>query len=309
MRWLHTIIIQEDLLKKLFWVDIMKIAKGNGLGNDFFIVEYGELPNEYEKIAKEWCDRKNGLYCGKKRGADGILFMLPAENADYHMRIVNSDGSKAETCFNGLRVASLWVYKTKKKRSVLLGTNTSIDEKYRDIVRAEIVSENNVEVEIPIKPKFKFDHEIKMDDFLFHCDDVDVGNPHNIVYWEDLDKYLNYEFINLLSVPDEVIEKIGHRMEYHNEYKPNRTNTHFIYITDSNYVIIRTHERGACLTSACGSGSYAVASCLVEKGLFKSNKWIRVGQPGGDLFVRIADKNKIRGHAEIEGEVEVSEWR
>lgn len=89
----------------------MKFAKVHGLGNDFVIINCMDEataigPDAYASVAIKLCDRHFGI------GADGILLVLPSKEADICMRIINSDGSEAEMCGNGIRCFARYVYET-----------------------------------------------------------------------------------------------------------------------------------------------------------------------------------------------------
>jgi diaminopimelate epimerase len=83
----------------------MKFTKMHGLGNDFIIVA-GEqaLPANVADLAEKLCNRYFGI------GADGLVYILPSDKADFQMRIINSDGSEAEQCGNAIRCVAKYVY-------------------------------------------------------------------------------------------------------------------------------------------------------------------------------------------------------
>ena len=83
----------------------MKFWKYHGLGNDFVVVENPELdiPDDPDFV-RRICDRRTGV------GADGILYINPDEEADAFMRVLNSDGSEAEMCGNGIRCVAKHLY-------------------------------------------------------------------------------------------------------------------------------------------------------------------------------------------------------
>ena len=83
----------------------MNFTKMHGLGNDFIVVA-GEqaLPEGVSELAIKLCNRFFGI------GADGLVFILPSDVADYKMRIINSDGSEAEQCGNAIRCVSKYAY-------------------------------------------------------------------------------------------------------------------------------------------------------------------------------------------------------
>jgi len=75
----------------------MNFTKLQGAGNDFILVEAGEINLDWSQLAVAMCDRHFGI------GADGLLVLLPSRLADFQMHIFNADGSEAEACGNGLR--------------------------------------------------------------------------------------------------------------------------------------------------------------------------------------------------------------
>ena len=83
----------------------MRFTKMHGLGNDFIVIEavekeYFPTPND----ARRLCNRRTGI------GADGLLLALPSQKADLRMRLLNSDGSTAEMCGNGIRCFAKFAY-------------------------------------------------------------------------------------------------------------------------------------------------------------------------------------------------------
>ena len=83
----------------------MKFVKMHGLGNDFVFFEDKQgADKDYTDLAVRMCDRHTGI------GADGIIVIVPSEKADVRMRIINSDGSEAEMCGNGIRCFAKYVH-------------------------------------------------------------------------------------------------------------------------------------------------------------------------------------------------------
>ncbi len=83
----------------------MDFTKMHGLGNDFIVLAgHDELPRDASELAVRLCDRHFGI------GADGMVYLLPSQKADYRMRIINSDGSEAEQCGNAIRCAAKYIY-------------------------------------------------------------------------------------------------------------------------------------------------------------------------------------------------------
>lgn len=83
----------------------MEFTKMHGLGNDFIVLAgERELPEGVSELAVQLCNRFFGI------GADGLVYILPSEIADFRMRIINSDGSEAEQCGNAIRCVAKYVY-------------------------------------------------------------------------------------------------------------------------------------------------------------------------------------------------------
>jgi len=101
------------------------------------------------------------------------------------------------------------------------------------------------------------------------------------------------------SIDDLDVEKYGHMIEYHEKFTPDRTNTEFVNIAKNHTLKMRVHERGACETRACGSGSLATVIAACEAGYTKKNEWIAVKQPGGMLEILYGDELKLKGQAEL----------
>src|SRR5699024_10984076 len=95
--------------------ETISVEKYHGTGNDFLIVDTraADVPNR-TAFAIAHCDRETGIdpgSCGKRRGADGVLFLAIEEHYDpmrVRMELVQPDGSSAEMCGNGLRCVARW---------------------------------------------------------------------------------------------------------------------------------------------------------------------------------------------------------
>src|SRR3954467_7253670 len=88
----------------------MRFAKYHGLGNDFLVVDLRDVSPAEAAAAQDprnvmaLCDRQFGV------GGDGVLAVLPSATADVRMRVLNSDGSEAEMCGNGIRCVARELY-------------------------------------------------------------------------------------------------------------------------------------------------------------------------------------------------------
>ena len=110
----------------------MKFAKMHGLGNDFLVIDARRLPDaDFAALARRLCHRHTGV------GADGLLLVLESGVADVRMRIVNSDGSEAEMCGNGIRCFAKYVY----ERGIVNESAFSV-ETLAGIMRPELLLED-----------------------------------------------------------------------------------------------------------------------------------------------------------------------
>ena len=87
----------------------LKFTKMEGIGNDYiyfncFDKETAKYITNPSELSKKLSDRHFSI------GGDGIILILPAENADCQMRMFNADGSEAEMCGNGIRCVAKLVY-------------------------------------------------------------------------------------------------------------------------------------------------------------------------------------------------------
>ena len=95
-----------------------------------------------------------------------------------------------------------------------------------------------------------------------------MGNPHAIFWVENPQAY---------DLP-----KIGPLLE-HDPLFPERANITLAATPARDHVVIRTWERGAGLTKACGSAACATAVAAARLG--RTGRKVTVSLPGGDLAI------------------------
>ena len=109
---------------------------------------------------------------------------------------------------------------------------------------------------------------ITVDGKEYHMTAVSMGNPHAIIYVDDVDSL--------------DLEKIGPSFENHVCF-PDRVNTEFVQVIDRHTVKMRVWERGSGETLACGTGACAVTAAAVWQGYCRYDENVEVRQPGGIL--------------------------
>ena len=255
-------------------------VKWQACGNDFVLVNafHNEDVSEIRDNAEKICDRHFGA------GADGVIFILPSEIADFRMQIINSDGSEAEMCGNGIRCFAKAVHELgltdKCKFTVETGAGIIIPEIQPDgtvnVDMGEPVLEGD---KIPVAgfgSNKVISENITVDGQNYKMTCVSMGNPHCVVFVDD---------INAVE-----LEKIGPKFETHSAF-PRKTNTEFVEVKNDSYVRMRVWERGAGITLACGTGSCATGVACMLNNL--TQKKINVELDGGVLTIEWADNNHI----------------
>lgn len=244
-----------------------RFDKMHGLGNDFVIVDARLEPFGVDpRLARAIADRRTGVGC------DQLIVLEPSETADLKMRIWNSDGGEVESCGNATRCVTQ-----------LTGARTI--ETAGGKLEAEAL-DGEVEV-ILAEPRFAWDEiplAYPMDtsalpmawDGLEKPFAVNVGNPHLV-----------------FLVPDArqvALDELGPRIENDPAF-PQRINVNVATYVDDR-LKLRTFERGAGETLACGTG--ACASAVAAIATKRAQSPVRVDMTGGSLTIDWAPSQPIR---------------
>lgn len=269
----------------------MRFTKMHGLGNDYVYVNGFEEPvDDASGLARLVSDRHFGI------GSDGLILVLPSDEADVRMRMFNADGSEAEMCGNGIRCVCKLAHdhdlsrenpmRVQTASGVLtlrytLGGDGKVDQVTVDMGEP-ILEPARAGVNIPdltrivnhsIKTLVKWPGDLPEGwitrsglDQRMTC--VSMGNPHAVLYCTDA-----------AAVP---LERVGPVLEHHHVF-PKRVNAHFVQVHNEAEVTMRTWERGSGLTLACGTGASAVCVAGVLTG--RSGRKILAHLPGGDLIL------------------------
>lgn len=255
-------------------MDRLKFTKMHGAGNDYIYINcFEETVKNPEKLAIKVSDRHFGI------GSDGLILISPSDKADFKMNIYNADGSEGMMCGNGIRCVSKYVYDNgmTDKDEISVETRSGIKLIKMNVENGKVVSAR-VNMGEPIleaeKIPTKFDGEnvirqkLTIDEKEYEVTCVSMGNPHCIVYVDD--------------VKNIDIEKIGPKFE-NNEMFPERINTEFVHVVSDTELDMRVWERGSGETLACGTGSCAVTVASVLCGYCKRNTEIKINLLGGTL--------------------------
>ena len=257
----------------------MKFTKLHGCGNGYIYVNLFEekLDNPAEMSVKV-SDYHFGI------GADGLITIGSSEVADFAMHIYNADGSEAEMCGNGIRCVGKYVYDHGLTDKTEITVESGAGIKYLTLY----VKEGKVDAvcvdmgepiftpnEIPVVADGErvIDEPIVVGDKEWQMTCVSMGNPHAVVFVEDVK---NFE-----------LEKYGPLFENHARF-PRRTNTEFVKVISRTEADMRVWERGSAETWACGTGTCATVVACILKGL--TDREVLVHLLGGDLVIRWDEK-------------------
>lgn len=269
---------------------MMNFTKMNGLGNDFIVVS-GEkqLPAEVSDLAIQLCNRHFGI------GADGLVYILPSKEADFMMRIINSDGSEAEQCGNAIRCVAKYVVdhgmiEHQSEEITIQTIGAGIQKVFVhkkdgkvETVRVDmgepILNGLQIPTTVNANPVVKYPVEVNGRTFQFTA--VSMGNPHCVIYVDDADTLNLYEW--------------GPLLENHPLF-PKKINVEFAAVQSRDHVIMRVWERGAGPTLACGTGACATLVASVLNHL--TDRKATISLKGGDLFI---EWNEADNHVYMTG--------
>lgn len=262
----------------------LPFTKMHGLGNDFVVLDcLGYTPAlPYPALARQMCNRRFGV------GADGLIVLAPADDADLRMRIFNADGTEAQMCGNGLRCVGLYAVTHLGFEGDTLRVATMPGIKTVGIERmGGKVTSLSVNMGAPsynsanlpaAAPDGSQRHQMSTKEGTFTVNAVSLGNPHGVIFVDSDPATLD-------------IATIGPQLEC-NPLWPERANIEFIRVCGPRTLLQRTWERGVGETEACGTGACVAAATALNAGVVKAP--VEVCLKGGSLYIaRDEDGNII----------------
>lgn len=270
---------------------LARFAKMNGLGNEIIVADMRGSARRVEPAAAV------ALAADPATRFDQVMAIHdPATpGTDHRIEILNADGSAAGACGNGMRCVVQALAAETGKRAFTFQTAAGI-------VEAEEHADGRISVDmgmprfgwedIPLAEEFRDTRMIELqigpiDAPVMHSPSVvSMGNPH-AVFWVDDDVW-NHD-----------LDRFGPFLENHPIF-PERANITIANVTAHDAITIRTWERGAGLTKACGSAACAAAVCAARTR--RTDRAVTVTVPGGRLAIewRADDHVVMTGPAEWE---------
>ena len=246
--------------------------KMNGLGNDFVVLDARAraLPLGADAL-RAIADRKEGIGC------DQIIALEPSRRADVFMRIWNADGGEVGACGNAARCVAGILAAERGEKSVSIETESGVLAALAGAdgtVTVDMGAPRFAWNEIPLSEPFHDTRRIELqigpiDAPVLHTPSVvNVGNPHALFFVDD--------------VAAHDLAKFGPMLEHHPLF-PERANISLVQVLSQDHLRVRTWERGAGLTRACGTAACAAAVAAARLKL--AGRKVSVSLPGGDLLI------------------------
>jgi len=254
-------------------------VKMNGIGNEIVVVD---LRKGAPMIAPE-----EARAAASPQGApyDQLMALYPPRTpgTDAFIRIFNSDGSEAGACGNGMRCVASIVAGENGKDALTFETTAGLLNCWKGadgLFTVDMGPPRFKWNEIPLAEEFRDTRAIELqigpiDKPVLHSPSVvNMGNPHAIFWVDDVNAY--------------DLARFGPLLENHPIF-PERANITLAHIVDREHIVIRTWERGAGLTRACGSAACATAVAAAR--LRRTERKVRVMLPGGELTIEWRERD------------------
>jgi diaminopimelate epimerase len=270
----------------------LPFRKMNGLGNEIVMVD---LRGSHRVLGAA---EARAIAARKASHFDQMMVLHDPKTpgTEAYVRIYNTDGSEAEACGNGMRCIA-WVVAEKTGRKALRFETKAgvldVGVAGIDRITVDMGTPRFGWQDIPLAEPFHDTRRIELqigpiDKPILHSPSVvNVGNPHAVFWVEDVNAH--------------DLGRIGPALE-HDSIFPERANISLAQVTSRESITVRTWERGAGLTSACGSAACAAAVCAARKGL--TERRVTATLPGGELAIewRGDDRILMTGPVEVEHE-------
>jgi len=249
-------------------------VKMNGLGNEIVVVDMRATPVPItEAEARAIATPEGAPY-------DQLMALYPARTpgTDAYVRIFNNDGSESGACGNGTRCIADILFKESGKSALTLETKAGLVSCWQGAAALTYTVDMGAPRfdwrEIPLAEEFRDTRAIELqigpiDAPILHSPSaVSMGNPH-AVFWVE-------------NVNGHDLSKIGPLLENHPIF-PERANISLAAVASREHLVVRTWERGAGLTKACGTAACAAAVCAARTK--RTGRKVTVTLPGGDLAI------------------------
>ena len=253
-------------------------AKMNGIGNEIIVVDLRDRPGVVTPEEARAVASPKGVHY------DQLMVLQPPRLAgtEAFIRIYNNDGSEAAACGNGIRCVAQRLFEASGRTQATFETRAGLLNCWRsgNLFTVDMGPPKFGWKDIPLAEEFRDTRYIELqigpiDAPILHSPSVvSMGNPHAVFWVDDVEAY--------------DLARFGPLLENHPIF-PERANITLAHIVDRDHITIRTWERGAGLTRACGSGACATAVAAAR--LKRANRTVQVTLPGGELTIEWREKD------------------
>ena len=244
-------------------------VKATACGNDFLIIDFAHAPSDIHAFSRRVCERHNGV------GADGVEWVLPANDADICVRLLNADGSEAEISGNGTRCVAAWYCAEHNRDAVVIRTGAGL-KTCNLTARAGNSFEFRSSMGVP-EVGDRFAVKLTVGEMLGVP--VSMGNPHFVVFVVEFEPGW---------------QAIAQQISTHHDFQ-HGMNVEFVRVKNGSETEVRFWERGVGETMSSGTGSCAAAVASMHAGKVVSP--VRVHAPGGTQTVEWSGEVFLYGPA------------
>ncbi len=255
-------------------------AKMNGIGNEIVVVDLRDQPALVTSEDARAVASPAGVHY------DQLMVLQPPRLAgtEAFIRIYNNDGSEAAACGNGMRCVAHRLFEATGQTAATFETAAGLLNCWRGpsdgLYTVDMGAPKFGWKDIPLAEEFRDTRSIELqigpiDAPVLHTPSaVSMGNPHAIFWVDDVNAY--------------DLARFGPLLENHPIF-PERANITLAHIVDRDHITIRTWERGAGLTKACGSAACATAVAAAR--LKRANRMVQISLPGGKLSIEWRERD------------------
>src|SRR4051794_23424441 len=256
-------------------------SKMNGIGNEIVVVDLRESNASKSPVTP---DEARAVAAAVPY--DQLMLLQPPRLAgtEAFIRIFNNDGSEAGACGNGMRCVVRRLFEQSGKTAATFETRAGLLNCWLGpapgLYTVDMGAPKFGWQDIPLAEEFRDTRSIELqigpiDAPILHTPSVvSMGNPHAIFWVDDVDAY--------------DLGRFGPLLENHPIF-PERANITLAHVASRDHIVIRTWERGAGLTKACGSAACATAVAAAR--LKRANRSVTVALPGGDLGIEWRERD------------------
>ena len=260
----------------------LKFTKMQATGNDdIYFNNFCKVIPSPESLTVNFTDRHFGI------GADGVVLLEGSDIADAKMVVYNNDGTQTRMAVNSIRCAAKYLYDNGivPKKNMTIETSSGVMKVKLYTFNGEVRSATvdigkpdfnpaSIPMNIDAENAIGYEAEIGGEKYTLNC--VSVGNPHCIVFRDDIDS------VNINDFGDMIRNSV---------LLPEYINTGVARLIDKNTIKLRCYERAVNGESlSCGASAAACVVVATELGMCKKGEDITVKMPGGDLVITYTDE-------------------